>query len=138
MMPLWTTTIRPVRVRVFFRRAPVCRPPRVADAVEAVGRVLLERLFEVYELAGRPPQAHTLGADECHTGRVIPTVFHPAQPVDQDRDHRFRADIADDSTHVLTLVLLATDPACDVGLASASDSERARCSRTSPCYGKVS
>ena len=50
MMPLWTTTIRPVqsrvRMRVFLGRTAVSRPPRVADAELAVDRIPREHVVQ--------------------------------------------------------------------------------------------
>ncbi len=60
MMPLWTTTMRPVQSRcgmgVLLGRAAVRGPARVPDAVLAVERVGLDGVFEPGELAGAPAE----------------------------------------------------------------------------------
>ena len=103
MMPLWTTTMRAgavaVRVRVLFGRPAVRRPARVADAVEAVDRLVADGVLEVDQLPRRAPQRDALGADERHARRVVAAIFHAPQSFDEDGDDRFRADVSDDSAH---------------------------------------
>jgi hypothetical protein len=104
MMPLWTTTMLPVqsavRVRVLLGRTSVRRPPRVAHAVEAVHRILANRVLEVHQFAGRPAEADALGADERHARRVVAAVLHAPEAVDEDRHDGFGADVSDDSAHM--------------------------------------
>ena len=103
MMPLCTTTMRPVQSRcgcAFSSVGPaVGGPARVADAVVPVERIGLQRLLEARELAGAPAQIDAAVAHDGDAGRIVAPVLKPPQAVEQDRDDRARADVADDAAH---------------------------------------
>ena len=90
-----------VGVGILLSWSTVSRPPGVADAVNAVGRIVAQRILEIHQLAGRTAKRNPLGADEGNSGGVVAAVFHAAQPVQQDRHDRFRADVSDDSAHMI-------------------------------------
>ena len=141
MMPLWTTTMRPVQSRCGWAFSSVGRPcvaqrvwPTPYRPSTGSSRIAFSRLIE---LPRRSPQRDALGADERHAGGVVAAVFHAPQAVEQHRDDRLRADVSDDSAHdvcsrsfrgVLAsggAAFLRSDPALDVRLAAARDAERA-------------
>ena len=88
-----------VRVRVLLGGAAVRGPSRVADAVEAVNRLRLDRRLQVGQFPGRAPERNPLGAHQRYACRVVPAVLHLAKTVEQNGHDRFGADVADDSTH---------------------------------------
>src|SRR5580704_2168040 len=90
-----------VRVRVLLRRPPVCRPARVADAVWPVHWIHSDGVFQVAQLARRTPHRKMIvTVQDCDTRRVIPAVFEPAQPIQNDGDRSSVPDIADNATHI--------------------------------------
>jgi len=74
-----------VRVRVFFGRAPMCRPAGVPNSIGSVDWRFLDDLFQVAQLSGSA--ANFQFACSVHhrdTGGVIAAVFQFAQPFDND------------------------------------------------------
>ena len=84
MMPLWTTTIRPVQsrcgMRVLLGRPAVRRPARVADAVVAGDRIGVDHVLEVRQLAGAAAQVDGAVAHDRDARRVVAAVLEPPQP----------------------------------------------------------
>ena len=66
-----------------------------------------EDLFEVAQLAGRAANLELafLGDDRDARG-VVAAIFEFAQPLDDDGDDLFRADVADNSAHAAGLLTL--------------------------------
>src|SRR5712691_1293432 len=88
-------------VRVFFRRAAVRGPTRVAHAVSAVERFLPQRFFEVAQFAFGPADLQlVVFVNDGNARGVVAAVFKLAQAVDNQRHHLFVSDVSDYSTHV--------------------------------------
>ena len=89
MMPLWTTTTRPVQSRcgwAFFSvGSAVRRPSGVADAVIAFEGIGGDDIFKPEQFAGASANSIRAVADDRDAGRVIAAVFKLAQPLNQDR-----------------------------------------------------
>ena len=88
-----------VGMRVLLGRPAVRRPARVAEAVVAVDRIVLEGLDEAVQLAGAAAQLDRVAADQGHAGRVVAAVLQPPEPFEEDRHDGSPADVADDSAH---------------------------------------
>jgi hypothetical protein len=72
----------------------------VSDAVGAVKWGLADHLFQIVQLAGSAPDLDfAIRPDHGDAGRVIPSIFEAAQPIQNERDNFLGADISDDSTH---------------------------------------
>jgi len=88
-----------VRVSVFLGRAAVSGPAGVSHAVVAGEGRAADDALEIRELAGAASQSDVTVLHHGDAGRVVAAIFEPPQPVNEDRDDVFRADIADDSAH---------------------------------------
>src|SRR5687767_7614146 len=99
-----------VRMSVLFGRTPMRGPSRVADAVNPFERLRVDGVLEVDELARAPSPLNLSVANDGNTCRVVAAVFKPPEPVDEDRHHFFRAEIADDSAHNVRLPTLSRLP----------------------------
>ena len=103
MMPLWTTTTRPlliaVRMGVLLGRSAVCGPARVADAVGAVQRPVAQDGLEVRELARTAADVDAIGAHDRDACRVVAAVLETAEPVEHHRHHFLLPDVTDDAAH---------------------------------------
>jgi hypothetical protein len=119
MMPLWTTTIRPVQSRCGCAFSSVGRPcvahrvwptpysPSMGSARMTSSRresfPALRRseddLLEAGELPGASTKVDDPLPDHRDAGRVVAAVFKPPQAVNENGDNRLGADIADDSAH---------------------------------------
>jgi len=91
---------------VFFGRAAVRGPPRVADAEGSLERVLAQNLFQIVQLAGGAPNFKRGGgkrgarrAAHGNARRVVAAVFEAAKPLDDDWNYFFWTDVADDAAH---------------------------------------
>src|SRR6516165_33305 len=89
-----------VRVGVFFAGAAMGGPARMADAIGAVERLGANHFFQVAELAlgAADLQAFPVAGDRDPSG-VISAILQAAQPVNDDGDDLFFANVADDATH---------------------------------------
>ena len=74
-----------MRVCVLLGGTAVRGPSCVADTVNAFCRVVAQRILEIHQLAGGPPERDALGADERHASRVVAAILHAPQPVDAGR-----------------------------------------------------
>ena len=88
-----------VRVGVFLGRTTVRGPPRVADAILAVDRLLEQDVFEFRQLPRTASNLHHAMTHDRHTGRVVAAILEAAQPFDQDRQERLLTDVADNPAH---------------------------------------
>src|SRR5215469_6151466 len=94
-----------VGVRVFLRWTPVCCPTRVAYAVGAVKRGLLNRFLEVAEFSGSAPNfKFAVCPNHGDAGRIVTAIFQFAQALDNDRNNFLRADVADNTAHSRSLL----------------------------------
>ncbi len=97
-----------MRVGVVFVGDAVCRPSRVTNAEVAGERVVVEDTFEVYELAGSPPDFEVAGGvDDRETGRIVASVLELFEAGDQNGYGLLAAHIADDSAHQLSSFFFA-------------------------------
>ena len=88
-----------VRVSVLLRRPAVRRPPRVPDPERAVERALPEHRLQVAQPAGAPPDLeHPVGHHRDPRG-VVPAVFQPLEPVQDDAGGALSPDVPDNPTH---------------------------------------
>src|SRR5262249_26236927 len=95
-----------VRMCIFFGRAAVCCPARVADAIGSIERLQPDGLFQVAQLAfgAAHLQAVTVARDG-DTGRVVAAILQPPQPVNDDRDYLFAANVTNYSAHALKFLI---------------------------------
>ncbi len=97
---------RDVRMGVRFAGTAVRRPARVADAGVPRERALLQRRFEVRELAdgahdldARLARAARVARVEREAGGVVTAVLEAPQPLDENGRALFFANVANDSAH---------------------------------------
>ncbi len=88
-----------VRVRIRVGDAAVRGPPGVADADDALRRLLVDELGEIVDPAGAFPQLDGAVMEGGQACGIVAAVFHAAQPVQEDGDSLDLADVADNSTH---------------------------------------
>ena len=103
MIPLCTTTMRPVQSRCGWAFSSVGRPC-VAQRVWPMpyspsSGLPASDLLEPRQLAGAAPQLDRAVADHRDARRVIAAILEPPQPVDQDREDLLVADVTDDPAH---------------------------------------
>ncbi len=89
----------PVRVRVLLGRPPVGGPARVAEPIVAGERRADQRFLEPRQLARAPPHFDAAVGHDGDTRRIVAPVFEPAEAFDQDWNHLFAADVANDAAH---------------------------------------
>ena len=93
-----------VGMSVFFGRPAVGGPAGVADAERAVDGRVGDDGFEVAELAWGAAEFEPAGATGYgDAGGVIAAVLQAAKTFNDDGDDRLRADVTNNSTHVLSL-----------------------------------
>lgn len=94
-----------VRVGVFFSGTAVGGPTCVSDAEGAVNGRVGDGDFEVAKLAGGSAEGEAFGATgDSDAGGVVAAVFEAAKTFNDDGDDGLRSDVANDSTHGLSLV----------------------------------
>ena len=103
MMPLWTTTIRPVQSRCGWAFSSVGRPC-VAHRVWPIPYSPSSGLpaMTSSSRASLPAlrlQLDVAVADDRDPGRVVAAVLEPAQAVDQNRKQLLAADVSNNSAH---------------------------------------
>ena len=104
MMPLWTTTMRPVavamRVRVLLGRTPVRRPARVADAELALERMQLASTSSSRDSLPALRRISSIAVPHDRDARrVVAAILQPSQAFDEHRHERLRADVPDNAAH---------------------------------------
>jgi hypothetical protein len=87
-----------VRMGVGVGGSAVRRPARVPDPRRAGDVVERKLLLEDLELPGLPHDVDA-AVDDGDTGRVVPAVLEPRQPVHQDGKRLLAADVTDDAAH---------------------------------------
>ena len=87
---------------------PVGCPAGVADAkISLQIRTAVDQITEDLQPSLGLFDLQSLGfGPYCHTGRVIPPVFHPRKPVEQNGSCRLPAYKTDDSTHKNILLIV--------------------------------
>ena len=97
-----------VRMGILLRGAAMGGPAGVADAVRAVDRIQPDGLFQVAQLAfgAAHLQPVAIAADR-NSRRVIAAILKPFQAIENDWNHPLLTDVANNSTHVLTLQYLS-------------------------------
>ena len=88
-----------VRVRVLFRRASVCRPAGMPNTVAAADRLGPDDFFEPGQFPRAPSDLHLALLNERDSGRIIAAILESSEPVHQDRDDLFGADVTNDAAH---------------------------------------
>ena len=108
MIPLWTTTRRPVQSRCGWAFSSVGRPcvaqrvwPRPKSPSIGSARMASSSFAQ---LARAAPQLNRAVPDHRDARGVVAAVLEAAQAVDEDGDDGFRADVADDAAHRQILV----------------------------------
>src|ERR1700728_4717215 len=89
-----------VRMSVFFGRTPVGSPASVANAVGAVERLEANDFFQIAQFAFGASKLQLVAiTGDGNSSRIITAVFEPPQALDDDRNHFFFADVANNATH---------------------------------------
>src|SRR5689334_18348759 len=89
-----------MRVRILFRGTPVGRPARVADSVSAVEGTEPNRFFEVAQFSFRASNLEiVIFIYDGDAGGVVAAILEFAQPVDDERDDLYVANVTHNSTH---------------------------------------
>ena len=87
-----------------FGRSAVGCPACVADTIGAVERVHANRVFQIAQLSRRTSNRQMIVTiEDRNTCGIIPTVFKPAQAIQDDGDCSSVPDIADNATHILRI-----------------------------------
>src|SRR5690349_3176960 len=102
-------TVR-VRVRVVFGRAPMRRPPGVADADRAGHRLVAERRLERLDPADRAPNLKPATIENRDTRGIVTAILEALQAIHDDADRALVTDVADDAAHTLTVLLCLPGP----------------------------
>src|SRR6185369_9239151 len=92
-----------MRMRIAFGRRTVRGPARVADAGDALQRLVVKQLGELGELAGTAPPVDVpviQGGDAC---RIVTAIFQPLQGVENKRRNLTCSCDADNSAHYVFL-----------------------------------
>jgi hypothetical protein len=76
-------------------------PPGVPDAAVAGQRLIVEKLFEVVEIADGFPGLDVLVMDDRDSGRVVPAIFKAPQPGEADAGGVALSDISHDAAHAI-------------------------------------
>jgi hypothetical protein len=72
----------------------------VPDPIYAFDRRLAEHFFEIVQLPRRAADFQlSVLVDDSNSGGIIASVLEPMQPVEDERNHFFGANIADNSAH---------------------------------------
>src|SRR5579871_3367424 len=89
-----------MRMRIFFGRAAMGGPARMADAIRALQGIYADGLLKVPELTRRSPDGQVIIAVENRNARrVIAAVFQAPQPIQNDRHRLAIADITYNPAH---------------------------------------
>src|SRR6516165_711911 len=88
-----------MRMRVAVARTSVRSPARVPDARGALERALLERFFEIAELADALCADDGACVDERNAGRIVAAILKTVQAVHEHADDVTRSDVTDDAAH---------------------------------------
>jgi hypothetical protein len=72
----------------------------MANAVGSVERLQPDDLFEIAQLSLSAPNLQAIAVSSHSDSRgVVPAVFKAAKPLNDDRDHAFRADVSNYAAH---------------------------------------
>src|SRR5262249_49562334 len=88
-----------MRMRIDVRGSSMGRPTGVASCDSTRRAIAGDQPLERLESAGGLFHFQRLGADCCQTGRVISSIFKPAESVDHEGRGVAVADVPDYSTH---------------------------------------
>src|SRR5579872_6418531 len=87
-------------MRVFLRRTAVRGPARVPNAISAGQRFQADGFFQVAQLALGAPQLQPVPVARHRNSRgIVAAILQPPQPLNDDRNYTFLADIANNATH---------------------------------------
>ena len=84
---------------VGFTGATVGGPARVANAHRARERVLLQRLVQLGQLADGPQDLDAASGLQRQPSRVVPAIFEPPQPFDEERSTLPGPYVRNDTAH---------------------------------------
>src|SRR5258706_3198053 len=91
-----------MRMGILFRGTSVSSPPGVAYAITAVERFEADNFFQIAQLAFGAADLQLVPiAGNGNSGRVITSVFKPAQALNNNRDYFLSADITYNATHAV-------------------------------------
>src|SRR5262249_7713668 len=89
-----------MRVRILFSWTAMRCPARVADAICAVHRILLQDVFKVAQFAFGPAHVQlVIFIDHGNTGGAVAAIFELSQTFDNQRYDLFVSDVSDYSAH---------------------------------------
>src|SRR5215469_339762 len=90
----------PVRMRVFLGGTAVRGPSRVADSIDALNGSGSDRFFKIAEFAWCTPNLEfSVVAYNGDASGIISAVFEALQPIQDQRNDTFGANVADNSAH---------------------------------------
>src|SRR4030095_534046 len=95
-----------VGMGVLFRGTAVGGPARVADAERAGQRLLSQHALEHLDAAGGAPDVKRALVEHRDARGVVAAILEPLQSLDDDADRALVTDVADDSTHGVSLATL--------------------------------
>src|SRR5579864_3778527 len=95
-----------MRMGILFTGTAVRGPASVADPVGAIERLGTDDLFQITQLAFRATnlQAFAVAGDSDSSG-IVPPIFQPPEPINDDRNNRLLPYIADNPAHGCELLL---------------------------------
>ena len=92
--------LRVVRVRILRRGFAMCSPAGMGNTNGTAHILVATKLTQIIDLPFRLVDVQVAPAvNQCHTSRVVPTVFQSAQTFNQDGKSIFRSDVSYYSTH---------------------------------------
>src|SRR5271155_1942848 len=100
-----------MRMRILFRRTPMCGPARVPDPVNAFQRRRANGFFQIVQLARRAANLQlAVLLHHRNSGGIIAAIFQALQPLQNQRHHGLGANVADNSAHESLLLEAAWGP----------------------------
>ena len=101
----------PVRMRVAGGRFAVRGPPRMADAIRTIERIVVDGVNQMRQLSRAPADFDRLLLRQRNAGRVVPAILEASQPVEENRDYRFGSEVSNDAAHIRMSPFMAVQKA---------------------------
>src|SRR5260370_1149197 len=86
------------------------RPARVAEAERARDGLLAQHALGGLQAARRGPHLQAVRVEHGHARGIVAAVLQPPEPVHDDRDRVFVADVTDDAAHTLAVLFRLARP----------------------------
>jgi hypothetical protein len=94
-----------VGVRVTLIGCPMSCPTRMCNSDISVEWLARNDRFELGDLTRGFPCFQPMPVHDSNAGRVVPSILEALQALDEERRGALRADIAYDSTHMITVLV---------------------------------